>query len=333
MLARNDDAKALWGPKLARLALPVLIIAAFLAAHSSGLVQEAISISILSVDDTAFPEVHVVFTADQRGRPINEVRLSEVRIEESGLAATPVAIRRATDSNIPLALVITLDVSGSMVGETLTKAQAAAIGLSNNLVPADAAAVVSFADEVRVEQTLSSDKAALTGAISRLRAGGNTALYDAVAESARIAADTGFPRRAVVLLSDGQDFGSRSKLNREQSLAVASDAASLFYVVGVGPEIDRASLEELATRSKGRFFQAAGASEVPAVYASLEELLRSQFVITFRASSPADRQTAPLRSHSRRVPRWEAQNGPIAAAGRLLPHRHLPLLPLSRRRK
>lgn len=69
MPARNNDAKAFGdlSLKLARFTLLVLISAAFLAAHSSGLAQEAINISILSVDETAFPEVRVVFTADQRG--------------------------------------------------------------------------------------------------------------------------------------------------------------------------------------------------------------------------------------------------------------------------
>jgi VWFA-related protein len=255
-----------------------------------------ISVSIVSVDDTAFPDVTLVLTADQHNRPIADIRPEELQIEESGSAATPVSIERALDANIPLALVVTLDVSGSMEGSTLASATASATTLINSLAPIDWGAVLAFSDQVRVEQPLTQDKVVLANAVSRLRAGGNTALYDAVAESAAVAAASGVARRAVVLLSDGEEFGSRSQLSREQSLSAVTEAASLFYVVGVGPDIDRAYLEELAARSGSRFFYVTSASEVPAVYASLEELLRSQYVVTFHASSPA-----PLQERSVKV--------------------------------
>lgn len=261
-----------------------------LAAARPAQAQEDISISIVSVDDTAFPEVTAVFTADQHGRPLATLDPAEVESEESGSPATLASIGRAVDDDIPLALVLALDVSGSMAGAGLSNAQAAATNLIESLGPADSAAVLAFAQESRVEQPLTQDKALLTAAVSRLTADGDTALYDVVAESARIAAESGLSRRAVVLLSDGVDFGDRSTLSREESLAAASEGESLFYVIGVGPSIDRQYLEELAGRSGGRFFLAAGASEVPEVYAGLAELLRGQFVVAFRASSAADLQ-------------------------------------------
>lgn len=268
----------------------VLLAASLLAAAGLAQAQEDISISIVSVDDTAFPDVTAVFTADQHGRPLAALDPAEVEIEESGSPATLASIGRAVDDDIPLALVLALDVSGSMAGAGLGNAQAAATNLIESLGPADSAAVLAFAQESRVEQPLTQEKALLTAAVSRLTADGDTALYDVVAESARIAADSGLARRAVVLLSDGVDFGDRSTLSREESLAAASEGESLFYVIGVGPSIDRQYLEELAGRSGGRFFLAAGASEVPEVYAGLAELLRGQFVVAFRASSPAELQ-------------------------------------------
>jgi len=286
------------GLGLGRMAIAVLLLLAAqpLASGEVGLADDgAISVSIVGVDDTAFPEVTVVLTADQHNRPIADIQLQELQIEESGLPATPVSIQRAVDRNMPLALVVALDVSGSMEGPVLASATASAIALINSLASTDWAAVLAFADEVRVEQPLTQDKTALVDAVSRLRAGGNTALYDAVAESAAVAAASGVARRAVVLLSDGEEFGSRSRLSREGSLAAASEAASLFYVVGVGPKIDQAYLEELATRSGSRLFRVADPSEIPAVYASLEQLLRSQYVVTFHASSPAPLQERSVK--------------------------------------
>jgi len=294
----GDSRRRRRGPGLGRIAVGVLLLLApqLLAGGQVGLADEkAISVSIVSVDDTAFPEVTVVLTADQHSRPIANIQLQEIQIEESGSPATPASIQRAVDRNMPLALVVTLDVSGSMEGPTMASATASATALINSLTSTDWGAVLAFADNVRVEQPLTQDKVALVDAVSRLRAGGNTALYDAVAESAAVAAASGVARRAVVLLSDGEEFGSKSRLSRERSLATASEAAALFYVVGVGPNIDQAYLEELATRAGGKFFRATGPSEVPTVYASLEELLRSQYVVTFHGSSPTALQDRSVK--------------------------------------
>lgn len=281
--------------RLATLLVFLLVAAAPLEANDPAVAEEDISVSILSVDDAAFPEVTLVFTADQHSRPIAEVAPRNVEIEESGSPATPVSVRRAVDEDIPLALIVALDVSGSMEGEALTNAKSAATTLINSLAPTDSAAVLAFANEVTVEQALTQDKALLTDAVSRLQAGGNTALYDAVAESALVASDSNVTRRAVVLLSDGEDFGNLSALDREQSLTTAAEGATLFYSLGVGPYIDQAYLEELASRSGGRFFLATGPQDIPAVYASVEELLRSQFVVAFQASSPSDLQERSVK--------------------------------------
>jgi uncharacterized protein YegL len=296
----QDKGGLVWrlGRGLGRIAIAALVLLAArpLASGQVGLADDGvIYISIVGVDDTAFPEVTLVLTADQHNRPIADIQLQDLQIEESGSPATPVSIQRAVDKNMPLALVVTLDVSGSMQGPTLDSATASAMALINSLASTDWAAVLAFADEVRVEQPLSQDKAALVDAISRLRAGGNTALYDAVAESAAVAGASGVARRAVVLLSDGEDFGSRSQLSREGSLVAASQAASLFYVVGVGPQIDQPYLEELATRSGTRLIRVAGPSEIPAVYASLEQILRSQYVVTLHASSPGALQDRSVK--------------------------------------
>ena len=150
-----------------------------------------------------------------------------------------------------------------MQGETLLKAQESAKRLLSNLRPDDRAAVLSFADEVKVERTLSPDRAALLAAVDGLRADGSTALYDGVARSTELAAESRFTRRAVVLLSDGRESGDASRLSREASLATAATAGSPFFVVGVGPDIDQEYLEQLGTRSGGRYFEAAGAAQVP----------------------------------------------------------------------
>jgi Mg-chelatase subunit ChlD len=273
------------------------ILAFFLIGPTPGQAQQSQGpmVSIHSVDDRAFPLVSVAFTLDERGRPVSDIGTGEIRIEESDAPVSELSVQRAIEADIPLALIMTIDVSGSMQGETLVKAQESAKRLLINLKPDDRAAVLSFGEEVRLEQSLSADRGALLDAIDRLRADGSTALYDGVGRSTELAAESRFARRAIVLLSDGKESGDASRLSREASLATAAEAGSPFFVVGVGPEIDREYLEQLATRSGGRYFEAAGAAQVPDIYSSLEELLRSQFVASFLATSPAEPRDRVIR--------------------------------------
>lgn len=219
---------------------------------------------------------------------MGQLTAEQLRVTEGGTPAAVTSVRRAQDSGTPLALVVTLDTSGSMQGASMEQAQAAATALLQRLAPDDVAAVVSFSDDAQLVQPLSADRAAGQRAVAGLVAVGNTALYDAVAESARVASESGRARRAVVLLSDGREFGGASQLTREESVERAARVGAVFYMVGVGPDIDTAYLDEIATRSGGRFFRASGAGEVQQIYAALEELLRAQFVVRLRSNaSPA----------------------------------------------
>jgi len=256
---------------------------------------DGVVVRIASVDDSQYPAVRAVFTADEDGRPIADLRPENVTITESGAPARSPKLESAAATTMPLALVVTFDTSGSMAGANLAQSKAAATALFQSLSPTDIGALITFADEVRVAVPLPGKAADLEAAVARLQAVGNTALYDAVAESGRVAAASGVARRAVVLFSDGEDSGGRSGITREQSLQEAQNGQALFYVIGVGQQVDRAYLEELARRSGGRYFQAASAAEVPAIYGTIAAYLRSQYVVTFESSAPAATQDRSLR--------------------------------------
>src|SRR6266508_870079 len=101
----------------------------FIAIAGFASAQSEATLAINDVDDSAFPEVKVVFSADRQGRPLSEIAVGNSRFEETGAPATFASIQRVTDARTPLALVLALDVSGSMDGETLAKAQSSAVTL------------------------------------------------------------------------------------------------------------------------------------------------------------------------------------------------------------
>jgi VWFA-related protein len=263
-----------------------------LLAVPGGLTAESnVAVSIVDVDDAAFPRIEAVVTADIDGRPLDKLDVDALRVLEGpsgdAVEARVVSITPAVDAGTPLALVLAIDASGSMAGEPITEARAAAASMIESLASGDSAAIVSFANDVEVLQDVTTDRPALFEALDRLDAVGNTTLYDAVAEAAARAAESGYRRRAVVLLSDGQDFGGLSSRTSEQSLEAVTAGHTVFYVVGYGDEIDRPFLEAVAERSGGRFFLASGTEDIATVYSSLERLLRSQLVVTFESGAPA----------------------------------------------
>ena len=280
------------------LALALLLLVAPLAgslpAPRGARADGELELAVLSVDDSDFPVVRVVLSADRLGRPLAAIPAEALRVDEGGRPARVRSIERAVDASADLALVLALDTSGSVAGATLSEAQAAASSLIASLAEGDTVTVLSFASEVSLVQAATTDRAAAAAAIASLAAVGNTALYESVDRAAELAAEAGAVRRAVVLLTDGQDFGDVSSVTREQSLEAAAGAPAVFYAIGVGDSVDRAYLGELADRSGGRAFFADGAADVAAIYSALEERLRSQFVLEIESAAAADPRARAL---------------------------------------
>ena len=269
-------------------ALAIVLLSTVLPAPSARADGGPVSVTVTSVDDGGFPTVTAVVLVDEAGKPVTSIPAGATTAEEDGRAAQVLSVTPAASANIPLELVLAIDTSGSMAGGTLAQAQAAASGLIKDLGNGDRAAVISFDNQVRVEQASTADLASANTAVASLAAHGNTALFDAVAKSADVAAQALNPRRAVVLLTDGQDYGGLSTLTRDQSLARVAASNTIFYVIGVGSDVDSAYLQQLAQTSGGRYFAAAQASDLGSIYSAIEDRLRSYFVVTLRSSAPAN---------------------------------------------
>ncbi len=216
------------------------------------------------------------------GLPVADLTASDVRVQVNDVFVPVEALDRAVDSTLPIAIVLALDVSGSMEGGALEEAKAAARLFLDDLGPGDSVAVVTFHDTVDPVVPFTQDHAAAAAAIDSVTASGATALYQATDESVRIAAATGHPYRAVILLSDGFDHGSA--LLREDVTATVGSLAVPVYTIGLGEEIDRAYLEDVAALSGGSFAATPSADGLAALYAAAGERLRGQYVLTLDTS-------------------------------------------------
>jgi VWFA-related protein len=247
-----------------------------------------VRVDIVSLDTNEQGDLLAVLSVtDAWGRPVAGLTeanfIARVGDTAGGQGASPSSITRVTsavNSDIGVGVVLAVDVSGSMEGEPLDQARAAARAFVDGLAPIDSVALVTFSDSATPALNFSADKAAVFAALDSLQALGNTALYQATSVSAFVAASAQTQRKAVILLSDGVDFGNRSAVSRDDSLAHAATIGVPFFVIGLGSEIDRAYLEALAQGTGGRFLETPTPAGLSDLYHAIGDSLRSQYIVT-----------------------------------------------------
>jgi Ca-activated chloride channel family protein len=144
----------------------------------------------------------------------------------------PQAVTHFSAERVPVSLGIALDTSGSMLGDRIAAAQSALERfLSDMLAPDDEIFLYRFSDRPRLVQNWTTDRDLLTRALGRLAVHGSTAMYDAVAEAVPLIAAGHNPRKALVVLSDGNDTSSQTSLRRVKQLIRESEA--LVYAIGI----------------------------------------------------------------------------------------------------
>ena len=168
-----------------------------------------LNIEITGVNATQLPTVTVTANvSDILGQPMRGLTADNFTIvgELEGIAEI-VSVESISDDNLPFATVLVIDTSDSMSGAPIARARDAARTFINSIGENDPVAILAFSNTIRLVQDYTSDKTALLNALDALRIGGATPLYQGAYEGIEQAADSPVPRRAMILLSDGAEYG------------------------------------------------------------------------------------------------------------------------------
>src|SRR5581483_11369207 len=155
----------------------------------------------------------------------------------------------------------------------------------------DKAFVIGFDVTPEVTQDFTDDTELLSRGIRSLRPGGGTAMYDALYFACRDkllkTQPAGLVRRAIVLLSDGED--NQSHVTREEAIDMADRAGVIVYTISTNitgsPEKGDKVLERIADATGGRAFFPFQLTDVASAFAQIQDELRSQYALSYR---PAD---------------------------------------------
>ncbi len=185
----------------------------------------------------------------------------------------------------PVTLAVILDSSGSMQ-QALATVHSAASRFVHNLGAEDKALVIDFDEKVYLLQDLTTSKDLLQQAITSTSALGGTALYDALhASYRRIRKIDG--RKAIILLTDGDDTASKFSFKRILDEAKISDI--IIYTIGLGTsvlDLDlRRVLKLLSKETGGGAYFPNKVEELQDVYEDISNELKSQYYITYEPSN------------------------------------------------
>jgi Ca-activated chloride channel family protein len=254
--------------------------------------------------------VNTLFTAvDKDLHFVTSLRPEDVRIFENDVPQTVSMFQRETDR--PLSLAILIDRSDSQKGVMTEEKRAARAFVDSVIRPGvDRAAILSFTGVARLEQALTSDPIRLRKGIEqvrvemspenerRLAAGedplpidqdpsGYTSIWDAmwITVQEHLNKTPENTRRAIILLSDGDDTSSQIGKQEVIDLAVRSDV--VIYSIGIRdadfPEgkLDAGALRKVSDKTGGRAFIPSQPSDLARAFSQIDQELRSQYLIAY----------------------------------------------------
>ena len=254
--------------------------------------------------------VDLIFTAtDKHGRFIKDLKKEDLRLLDEG--KPPVRIEAfESESGLPLRVGLLIDASNS-IRDRFRFEQDAAVEFLNQVVrpDSDQAFVIGFDSMSDLTQDYTADTEKLARGVRVLRPGGGTALHDAVyqaCEKLGKAPLRGPSRRAIILLSDGDD--NQSRHTREEAIEAALRAEVIVYVISTnitdGDKKGDKILMRYAEATGGRVFFPVRLEEVATAFSEIQDELRSQYVLAYKPqNSESDGHyraisiTAPGRSN------------------------------------
>jgi Ca-activated chloride channel family protein len=231
---------------------------------------------------------------DAGGRQVPGLGPDDITLLEDGV---PQPISLFAQEEWPIRLQLMLDASGSM-GATLPVAKRAATRLLHTLRPGDEAEVAEFSRTLNVLQESTGDMAALERAIDAVSPQGETALYNALyialKDQARHRSQDEMQRRAIVVLSDGED--TASMVDDEQLLDLARRAGVVIYTIGLltppgagrpAPSVPTFVLTALARETGGRAYFPRSLAELDGAYERIATELRTLYGVGYVPLNPS----------------------------------------------
>jgi VWFA-related protein len=236
-------------------------------------------------------EVNLIFTVtDKRGKFITGLKRENFGLLDDG--RPPIAVLRfQQQTNLPLRVGIMLDTSSSIRQRFQFEQDSAIEFLLQILHLNDRAFVEGFDIQTDLAQDFTNNVDLLNQGIRKLRPGGGTALFDALYKTCRDQMlplqETGAVRRAIILVSDGDD--NYSRVEESDAIKMCQRADTIVYSIStnISPSKDKGDdvLKAISEATGGQAFYPIKLEDVAIGFRNVEEELRSQYHLVYRPAN------------------------------------------------
>jgi VWFA-related protein len=238
-----------------------------------------------------------VIVLDKKGRFVDGLEKKDFRVR---VDTTPIQVDTfERDDNAPVSMAFLVDTSGSMdLAGKLANAKRAIHSIVAGRLPGDDFALFAFSEgDVKMVADFSSNSARLFRALDELDAGGQTALFDAVAATPKLLKGKN-AKRAILLFTDGVD--NASKLTPEKMAEILQQVSTPVYAFGMKnvmydllteqqrQELFVENLKMLAGSSGGKMYLVGGEEDLRPLAARVNSEVRKQYILGFSPSGKGE---------------------------------------------
>jgi Ca-activated chloride channel family protein len=202
-------------------------------------------------------------------------------------------ISHFSTEDIPTSMGVLFDVSSSM-GDKISRAKDAAVAFLKTTNPEDEFFLLTFADQPKVEEEFTSDVSEIQNRLAFARAKGSTTLYDAVYLGLEKIKHGHNPKKAILLITDGEDTRSRYSLVDVRNAVKESDTQ--IYAIGIVSSYysdfsqgrsGRGVLEEMTEITGGKAYFPNSVYELEDICVKIAIELKNQYVLGYSSTNPA----------------------------------------------
>ena len=235
--------------------------------------------TIVRTQDVTFSSrveaVRVDVLVTDGGQPVRGLGPADFEIRDNGVLQQ---VDLVSFEQIPLNVILALDMSESVAGERLDRLRAAGGSVLTGLKREDQAALVTFSHVVRLDAKLTSDVASIRTALTWTRGEGSTALIDGTYAAMQVGeSDAG--RALLIVFSDGLD--TASWLSPEKVLDAAKRSDVVAYAVAVRSPAKPEFLRDLTSLTAGRLFEVEKTDNLDAIFAGILQEFRQRYLVSY----------------------------------------------------
>ncbi len=206
-----------------------------------------------------------------------------------------------SSNNLPINVLLLIDTSGSMKGSPIQDARSAAAKFISEFDEKDQIALATFNEEIVYVSDFTDDIQKASNSVGQINAVdlASTCLYDAAYSTAQKMATVESGRRAVILLTDGQDYKSGNRcsvhtLDDVINLASEGNTRVPFYIIALGDEVDEKALMRLSEMSGGTYQYTPSSNQLDSTFDTLSSQLRTQYILTYTSTAAPGAHTVAV---------------------------------------